>query len=426
MNKKMLGVSMAVVFAVSLLGGCGTKTEAGSEMQGTLKVYAWTQMATALTETADRFMEKNPGVEITVEQVDASYTKLLPELASGTGVADIFMTQNTDILSFANKYEGQLMDLSELVEPEKDNFVAAALEACHNQEDGKYYGVPIDIGPCGLLYRTDIFEEAGVKAEDISTWDDYIEAGKKIVEATGGKTKMTGFNYNGASSQDYIKMLFAQQGGSYYEEDGKVNLASGEMIQASNMLNKMIDAGIMMDFPDEWNDRITALNNSQICTLPYPAWYAVVMKDSVADQAGLWKYAPMPSFDGENRDVCLGGSVLAISANTEYPEIAKEFVKFSLMNADQADILYKQSQYEAYKPYWNADCYNEVDEYFGVAIGKEFSQWTDAPVVNFGASFTDITTALSTATGEMFINGVDPETALTDATEAAQTAIDNN
>ena len=26
----------------------------------------------------------------------------------------------------------------------------------------------------------------------------------------------------------------------------------------------MIDAGIMMDFPDEWNDRITALNNGLI------------------------------------------------------------------------------------------------------------------------------------------------------------------
>ena len=33
------------------------------------------------------------------------------------------------------------------------------------------------------------------------------------------------------------------------------------MIRAAQTLKAMIDAGIMMDFPDEWNDRITALNN---------------------------------------------------------------------------------------------------------------------------------------------------------------------
>lgn len=53
-------------------------------------------------------------------------------------------------------------------------------------------------------------------------------------------------------------------------------------------------------------DRITALNNGQICTLPYPAWYNIVMKDSVADQSGLWAYAPMPAFEGTSGNVSLG------------------------------------------------------------------------------------------------------------------------
>ena len=45
---------------------------------------------------------------------------------------------------------------------------------------------------------------------------------------------MTGFNMNGATSTDYMKMLFAQQGGSYYNEDGAANLASEEMINAAD------------------------------------------------------------------------------------------------------------------------------------------------------------------------------------------------
>lgn len=448
MKKRLIGALLILSAVMSLAAGCGSKPdvkdegtqekvlagetedgvgeESASGLSGELTVYAWTQMATALSQTAERFMEANPGVKITVEQVDGSYTKLLPELASGQGVPDVFMVQNTDIKSFSNKYEGQLLPLNDLVEPEKDNFVASALSTCYNEKDGNYYGVPIDIGPCALMYRTDIFESAGVKVEDIATWDDYIDVGKKILEATGGETKMTGFNFNGATSQDFMKMLLAQQGGSYYSEDGSVNLASDEMILAAETLKKMIDAGIMMDFPDEWNDRITALNAGQICTLPYPAWYGVVMKDSVADQKGLWAYAPMPAFEGTNGYVCLGGSVLAVSASSKCPEAAKEFVRFSLMDAEQADILYGQSQFEAYKPYYEADCYKEVDEYFGVKVGETFAQWTDSPEIDFGEYFTDVSSALSTAIGEIFVNGKEPGKALEEASAAAQRAIDNN
>lgn len=117
---------------------------------------------------------------------------------------------------------------------------------------------------------------------------------------------------------------------------------------------------------------------------------------------------------------------MAVSANTENPELAKAFVEFSLMNADQADILYGQSQYEAYKTYWDNDCYKAEDAYFGEVIGEVFSQWTDAPEINFGSHYTDVSAALSTAIGEIFINGTDPKSALESATESAQAAIDNN
>ena len=31
-----------------------------------------------------------------------------------------------------------------------------------------------------MFYRADLFEEVGIKAEDIVTWDDFIEAGKVL------------------------------------------------------------------------------------------------------------------------------------------------------------------------------------------------------------------------------------------------------
>ena len=48
--------------------------------------------------------------------------------------------------------------------------------------DGKVYAVPWDVGPCGVFYRRSIFEKYGIDPEKIETWEDYINAGKVILE----------------------------------------------------------------------------------------------------------------------------------------------------------------------------------------------------------------------------------------------------
>ena len=45
--------------------------------------------------------------------------------------------------------------------------------------------MPWDSGPVVLYYRRDMFEKAGVDPASIETWDDFVEAGKKVVAANG-------------------------------------------------------------------------------------------------------------------------------------------------------------------------------------------------------------------------------------------------
>ena len=49
--------------------------------------------------------------------------------------------------------------------------------------DGDMYGIPVDLGPGVMYYRTDVFEKAGINVEDaIKDWDSYIAAGEKLKE----------------------------------------------------------------------------------------------------------------------------------------------------------------------------------------------------------------------------------------------------
>ena len=54
---------------------------------------------------------------------------------------------------------------------------------------GKAVGVPFDTGEVVFFYNKKLFEKAGVKAEDIKTWDDFLAAVKKL--KAGGITPIS-------------------------------------------------------------------------------------------------------------------------------------------------------------------------------------------------------------------------------------------
>lgn len=415
--------------ASSAAGSSGSAAESSgsaAKVSGTITVCGWNDAADALSAEAKEFMSENPGTTVTVQKVDSNYTKLYSELAANSGVADVVQLQNRDLQCFKNKYPDAWMDVTDVVKPEESNFSSFVLSLV--KVDDKYYAVPWDVGPCGMYYRKDIFQQAGVDISTVKTYDDYLEAGKKILKATNGKTKLFGFDYSGTSSDDLEMMLLNQLGGKYYDAGGKVKLDSAEMVQAMNFLKKAKDAGLTVNLANEWNDRITTTENSQIATIPYAVWYAGTLQSSNGDQKGKWGIAPLPAFtSGGNTQANLGGSVLAISSQTKNAELAKAFVKFSLMTSKGNKInLDAGKLFTSYKPSYNDDEYKASDEYFGVSVGQTFSQMSDKiPELTYGPYFTDVNNALKTGVGNIFIKNQDSSKALADANAVAQKAVDN-
>jgi lactose/L-arabinose transport system substrate-binding protein len=443
---KKAGCSLlAAAMMLSSMAGCsnggssessaaGAKNSAGSatsssaaKLSGSITLAAWNDAATAMSAEAKAFMEKNPGTTVTIQKVDSNYTKLYSQLAANSGVPDVVQLQNRDLQSFKNKYPDAWMDVTEIVKSEESNFDSVVLPLV--KVDNKYYAVPWDVGPNALYYRKDIFQKAGVDVNSIKTYDDYIEAGKKILKSTGGKTKLLGFDYSGSSSDDTIMMLLNQLGGQYYDSSNKVKLDSKEMVQAMTLLKKMKDAGITVNLANEWNDRITATESSQIASIPYAVWYAGTLESSNADQKGKWAIAPLPAFTaGGNTQANLGGSVLAISSQTKNADLAKAFVKFALMTSEGNKINLEAGKlFTSYKPSYKDAEYQAKDEYFGgVSVGQVFSKYSATiPNITFGPYFTDVNNALKTAVGQVFVKNQDPAKALADANTVAQKAVDN-
>lgn len=441
LGKKICSVALAATMlsSAALLGGCssggsgsasstGGGASSGSsagKLSGSITVCGWNEAAAALKEEAKQFMKENPGTKVTVQTVDSNYTKLYSELAANSGVPDVVTIQNRDVQSFANKYPDAWLDLSDMMKTEDSNFSAYArgLVTVNN----KYYAVPWDLGPCALYYRKDIFKDAGVDANSIKTYDDYIAAGKKILAKTNGKTKLLGFDYSGATSTDTVFVLLSQLGGQYYDKNGKVKLDSPEMIKAVNLCKKMIAAGVTMNLPNEWNDRISALQNNQIASLPYAVWFAGTLQ-TITDQKGKWGIIPLPAFTaGGNVQANEGGSALAISSQTKNADLAKAFVKFSLMSSEGNKINWDTSKlFTSYEKSYSDAEYKATDPYFGTSLGETFSKLaTNIPPMTYGPYFTDVNNSLKTAVGNVLLKHQDTAAALKAASATAQKAVDN-
>ena len=76
---------------------------------------------------------------------------------------------------------GFLKDITADVAVCRGDHVPAAVDAF--KVDGKVVGVPFEMGEVAFYYNKKLFEKAGVKAEDIKTWDDFLAAVKKLKAA---------------------------------------------------------------------------------------------------------------------------------------------------------------------------------------------------------------------------------------------------
>src|SRR5207253_1807881 len=118
------------------------------------------------------------------------HKKLLTALSAGSGAPDIGMIDISQMDNFL-KYPDKFYDLNTLG---ADKIKNDYLEWKWNQgmaAKGQQIGLPTDIGPTVMYYRSDLFKQAGLPYEPddvaakIKTWDDFLKAGVQLKEKTG-------------------------------------------------------------------------------------------------------------------------------------------------------------------------------------------------------------------------------------------------
>ena len=391
---------LALLLSICLLWGltaCSNQTEEQPHTQATvetsdnvLTIWAWDDTFNVKAANLAKAYYANINPEIQVNVVSMAQTDIITKLNTAfsssnyEGLPNIVLIEDYRIQNFLKSYPGELRDLSSIVDP--DRFMEYKLRVM--TEEGKIYGVPFDSGAAALFYRRDYLREAGYTEQDMQnlTWNEYIEIGKDVKEATG-KYMLT----LDPSDLGQIRIMMQSAGAWYMKEDGEtVDIAENEVLKAAlSTYERMVNAGIALQVSG-WDPFVKAFQEGEVASVPTGCW-AMSNIVKAEEQSGKWAVAPIPRLDDIPQSInasSIGGGSWYVIDKVPGADLAVDFLGKTFASNEQLidDLVKEISLVSTMKSAKDLKHCGEPNAFFGVQrIYEDFATWAEqTPPVNYG------------------------------------------
>ncbi|MCF3942918.1 ABC transporter substrate-binding protein [Oceanobacillus alkalisoli] len=347
---KKLSLLGLLVLMLLILGACGGGDDAetnggdaeesvvaGADLEDATELSFWTFAGTHAdfyADAAEKWNEENPdkAIKLTVGTYpfDQMHNNLLLALQSGSGAPDL---ADIEIAKFPNFLKGdiQLEPLNDLIEPELESFVEERLDIY--AADDIYYGAPTHLGATVVYYNQEIMDEAGVDIDSIKTWDDYVDAGKQVVNTTGKPMTTIPTNWYG------IWPFVTQKESDFFNIDGEFTLDNEENIETLEFINSLINEHEIAEIAPGGNyhseEFYGFMNEEGQASIVIPMYYMKDFVEYMPDLEGKMQIRPMPLAPGsETQSVAMGGTGTAVISQSEHTDLAKEFLYFAKLSKE--------------------------------------------------------------------------------------------
>ncbi len=325
MVKKLLSLVVAVTMMATLFAGFAVA-------EGEVTKLVWWKFndEAAVTEAnVARWNEQHPDRQIEVEllqySLDEMTSKLQMALSTGVGVPDMVDVEISKLGLFMNGTEDEIpfVPLDQYVEANKDSLNMQRM--AQYEYGGHYYGADINGGTSVTYYNVGMCEAAGIDYKSIKTSEDYVEAGRKFLAATGKPWTVVE-----ANNMNSLYCFISQHGGDFFDADMNVTLNSETNIATFTWLQDMVKEGLAVVAPGGncTSEEFCSVFPGDYCaTVTMPAWFSLNMYFTMPSMAGKMAISLMPSWEGSDyTSVGVGGTAAMAYKYGENAELAAEFI----------------------------------------------------------------------------------------------------
>lgn len=329
------GLAVGATALAVAVAGCGTSSDSGSGDSGepkTLTVWLMDGSApTTLTDALNKeFEETHKGVTVKyeIQKWNGIQEKLTTALTSNNP-PDVIELGNTQTAKFAA--EETLTDLSaDVNDLNGDQWLGGLKDSL--TWDNKQYGVPFYAANRTVIYRTDLFEAAGITAAPTSR-DEWIAAIEKLKAANASDPEFQPLYLPGQSWYALLSFIW-DEGGDVAKPQGSTWTGSLDTPQAKagvEFYKKLVDVSgtkAPKDADEATPQQMEVFGTGKVgmmIGLPWELAGAVKANPDLASKTGAF---PIPSKTaGKTAPVFLGGSNLAVPAGSKNADLAKEYLK---------------------------------------------------------------------------------------------------
>jgi len=264
------------------------------------------------------------------------YDKFQTAITAGTGAPDVIMIEADRIPTF--QVQNAIVDIAAFgYDDVKDNYSEGAWKDVSVGEG--VYGVPVDGGPMGMIYRKDIFDTYGITPP--TTWAEYEAAAQKVKDAGGPL-----FGDLGANVPAVMMALQYQNGAEPFTYDSadpekiSINLNDDASKEVLDYWDGLVEKGLVGTQDQFTPEYIAGVIGGDYATYISAAWapgYLTGAGVGEGEDAGVWATAPLPQWDAANPTyVNWGGSAFSVTSQASNPELAAK-VAFGVY-ADEASL----------------------------------------------------------------------------------------
>lgn len=353
-------IAIAAALAATLLGAaaCGgsdddsgandTSAQALDGKGKTIKVWLMVDAQSSwkeVVEDANARFTAATGANVTVEyQQWANHLTKLDATLAGSDVPDVVELGNTEMPKYV--FSGAFAALDKSRFENSANWLQGLSGPC--ELDGKTYCVPYYAGARVLIYRTDLFEAAGLKPP--TSYTELTAAADALKAKNGSNKKFATFYMPGAYWYAAMSWVYAE-GGQIAKKDGDKWSGTLSDPQAQAGLQKWADlvkgysAG---DVTKDENDQAAIFAQGESAMFYGNGWEVGAAQEQRKDPndpnsalvatkvKGKVAAAPMPGIPS-----FLGGSDLGVAAKSQNQALAAEWIKYFTDTKAQEALLAK-------------------------------------------------------------------------------------
>ena len=350
-------------------------------------------------------------VSVFVIDQSALARRTLSGFWSGTPLADLIEVERAQMPNYVSGplEDVGFVDLTERLKTEEFTPGVSIYDSLNTPSfapwtsRGSIFGLPHDVHPVMLVYRSDLVEAAGIDVSTIETWDDFARVMAPLQTDLDGDGSVDRWLLNSWYTNILtMEALILQAGGGTFDANGDLLVASPEN---AKVLARMIswtrgDTRISVDAPEFSASGNQLRLEGKVVASVMPDWLAGVWKNDLPQLGGKLKLMPLPAWEpGGLRTSVMGGTMVGIPKSTqamseERFEAAWDVAKHLYLSKDLAEELFANSNIiSPVRAYWSEDFYHQPDPFFsGQKAGTRLLEL--APKVPYRSSNTYHNTAL--------------------------------